>query len=542
MPNKSVAIDLGSHTKKVLAVQAGKSGLAITRFAALPAEESLASCPVPLTDAVVGLAGRDMVLRYSQVPPSPDWQLKNLMDLEIQDLSTQSGGELSADYNILPIVDEEGGMETVLMALARNDALARMDATVKSAQGSIAGYVPNCIALYNAYLKCGPIEEDAVVCLCNLGHETIDIALVKGTDLLFARNLTGGAKVFDDAIAAAFNVSPRKAEQLKKDLLDLDPASRGSYASGQAEKVTMAAGGAAQMIVSAIQSSVAFCQSQTKIQGLRLDKVWLAGGGALLRGLPGFVKEALRCTVQPYDPFATCDLSKLPPDEAEALEQNRPAAVVALGLAAGKVDDSLYSLEILPESVKRKKRFQERTVFNIVAGIIGVAVLAVTAYASKGRQEKAETEARQVAILRARWQNTDSEAQRLFEENEKKRELVAVLAEKTVPLDGAVRTLRALRESLPAELWIDTLEVTRSTTGGGRAGKPIVQVSGLGKELGGSAIEPVYQDFRSRFGKLIPQLQPQDIKAQQMADRYQFTFQIDFQRDPASEAKKEDKK
>ena len=26
-----------------------------------------------------------MTLRYSQVPPTPDWQLRNLMDLEIQD-------------------------------------------------------------------------------------------------------------------------------------------------------------------------------------------------------------------------------------------------------------------------------------------------------------------------------------------------------------------------------------------------------------------------------------------------------------------------
>ena len=69
------------------------------------------------------------------------------------------------------------------------------------------------------------------------------------------RNLTSGTKGLDDAIASNFNVSTRKAEALKKDLLDLDPASRGNYKSGQAEKVTMAAMSAATSIPASLGES-----------------------------------------------------------------------------------------------------------------------------------------------------------------------------------------------------------------------------------------------------------------------------------------------
>src|SRR5688572_6549605 len=220
MANRATAVDLGSHSAKILVAQAGKHGVKLLRFAGLPRGEgegtvSLRAAAIPLNSVVCGLAGRDMTLRYSQVPPTPDWQLRNLMDLEIQDLAQQSGGSLSADYNLLPSPDPEAGVDTVLLALAKDEALDRLQDEVKAAGGSVAAFVPNCTALYNAYMKCGPVEADTVVCLVHIGHQTLDLAIVKGTDLLFARNLSSGAKVIDEAIASAFNVSPRKAEALK---------------------------------------------------------------------------------------------------------------------------------------------------------------------------------------------------------------------------------------------------------------------------------------------------------------------------------------
>lgn len=516
MANKATAVDIGSHSAKVLVVQAGKNGVKVLRFAGLPRGEgggavSLAAAGIPLGGAVCGLAGRDMTLRYSQVPPTPDWQLRNLMDLEIQDLAQQSGGALSADYNLLPVQDQEAGVETVLLALAKDEALDRLQGEVTRGGGSVAAFVPNCTALYNAYLKCGPVDADAVVCLANIGHETIDIALVKGTDLLFARNLSGGTKVLDDAIGASFNVSGRKAEALKKDLLDLDPQSRGRYASGQAEKVTMAAAGAAGSITAAIQSSLSFCKAQTKIADLRLDKVLVCGGGARLRGLRGMLREALRCPVELFDPFQNLDLSALPPADAEQLGAMRHEAVVALGLAVGRTDGTLYSLEILPEAVRKRQRFQQRTVWNVLAAVVVVGLLVLQA--KRGREEREQAEIaveglkRRISAANA----VHNEAVAAIEANRTARALVDYLSSQAMPLNGLLRTERSVASHLPPQLWIRKVELGWSTGASAQGKKrPQVIVEGSGKELNGADAGRVLTEFA---GKVKADLEPAGASA-----------------------------
>lgn len=545
MAGKAVALDPGSHTWKVMQAKDTKHGLAIQRFGAVPAAagpEGLVGLGIPLQGVTAGLAGRDMTLRYTQVPPSPDWQLRSLMELEIQDISGQSGGELSADYNLLPISDEESGMDTVLMSLARNDALDRVSSVVTAARGTVAAHVPNCVALYNAYLRTAPIEdEEQVVCLANIGRDTTDIALLKGQDLLFARNLSSGTKVLDDAIASAFGVSARKAESLKRDLLDLDPASRGRYASGQAEKVTTAAGGAGSALVSAIQSSVAFCQSQTKIQGLRLDKVLIAGGGARLRGLRGMLREALRCPVEILDPFDNIDLSALSAEEAAQLQDMRSEAVVALGLAIGAMDSQVYSLEILPESVKRRQRFVQRTVFNIGACLVGAALLASSAMQGKQALETAASAQERVVSQSRRVKRTDADAEEIVVQNAVDRSIAGLLSERATPLSSVVRTLRALHDAdvMPPELWITSIEVTRSgrsarsSRNRGR-NKPQVKLSGSIRPIMGRDVGDVYQkflrDFRSH--ELIPGPQVVPEVDDPSAELRTFVFTIDFLPEP----------
>ncbi|MEZ6037719.1 MAG: pilus assembly protein PilM [Planctomycetota bacterium] len=502
MAKRATAVDIGSHSAKVLVAQVGKHGVSVVRFAGLPTGEApgdvdLRGAGIPLKDAVCGLAGRDMNLRYSQVPPTPDWQLRNLMDLEIQDLAQQSGGALSADYNLLPIGDEDSGVDTVLLALAKDEALERQQKDLAGAGGSVTAFVPNCTALYNAFLKCGPVEADAVVALVNIGHQTIDLAIVRGTDLLFARNLTSGTKGLDDAIASSFNVSTRKAEALKKDLLDLDPQSRGNYQSGQAEKVTMAAMAAASSIPAAIQSSLSFCKAQTKIADLRLDKVLLCGGGARLRGLRSLLRENLRCPVELFDPFANVDLSALPPDDAEQLQQMRHESVVALGLAVGRLDGTLYALEILPEAVRKKQRFQQRTIFNILAAVLVVGVLGLKIRHDQADVAAVEEAAQLMRTQVARYKSTDSRAAALVEENEQARLLVAHLQKRALPLHGALRAMRTIEAHLPEQLWLDKFEVSAARRG--QDTTPRVTFTVRGKALNGVDPGRVVSQFYTEF-------------------------------------------
>lgn len=503
MAGRAIAVDLGSHASKVIQVKDGKHGLAVERFGWVAGGKGggdLGDTQIDLKGAVTGLAGRDMTLKYSQVPDSPDYQLRRLMELEIEDLAAQSGGALAADFNLLPAAEQEDGTQTVILALAKEDALDRLTGAVEEAGGSVAGHTPNCVALFNAWLKCGSFDADEVVCLASLGHETVDIAIARGAELLFARNLGGGGKVLDESIANAFGVSIRKAESLKRDLLDLDPGSRGRYASREAEKVTVQAGGAASSLVSAIQSSFAFCKQQTQQGDLQLDKVWICGGSAKLRGVQGMLRETLRVPVDRFDPFAVCDLSGLPDDEAEQLRVYGSEAVVALGLAVGRIEDDAYELLILPESVRKKRQFAERTVFNIGAALVGVALLVLAANTYQS-QDKANNKALQLVQGQAAGiRSKDRDARERIEANEGQRKLVDALAQRAMPLDAVVAVQRALDATLPPQLWVTNIRC-QTVGGAGRGDEPRakVVVDGLGTSLNGVDPVVVFTSFLAAF-------------------------------------------
>ncbi|MHC5064830.1 MAG: pilus assembly protein PilM [Planctomycetota bacterium] len=531
MASRISAVDPGSHSLKAMTIKAGKHGLSMERFVSLPSNDpDLSGLGLSLKSVVLGLAGRDMTLRFTQVPPAPDWQLRKLMELEIDDLKAQTGDDLSADFNLLPIEDEEGGMETVLLAIAKNRGLEQHSELVSAAGGSVACHVPNCVALYNAFLSCGPVEEDLVTCLVNIGHESTDIAIVNGMDLLFVRNLSSGGKVFDEAISSAFNVGARKAQELKRDLLDLDPASRGRYASGQAEKVTMAAGGAGSMIVSAIQSSIAFCRSQARMPDLEIDRLLLSGGSARTRGLKGMLLETLRCPVEYFDPYDSVDLSALPPEDAENLEQMRFESVIALGLCAGKLDESLYELEILPESLKRRRRFMRRGIFNYAAGLSGVLLLAGLATSDSSRLDDAQRSASLVRRQESRLRKTHEDAAELVASNAEAQRLVAGLSARALPLNSILLTLRGLEQTMPPEGWLDSLELRKS---GSRSAQDnvVVIVKGRIKGVFGGDVGEVYRKFLNDFKNWdFEGYRPDILPESDTSNRNEtlFTWQVDM--------------
>lgn len=529
MSGKANALDLGSRTARFLQLEDGKRGLRVTGFAAGPVDDAASILGgQKLGACTVGLSGRAMTLRYSQVPPSPDWQLQNLMGLEIEDLSQQTGGKLSADYNLLPVEDDASGTDTILLAFARDEALEEQGMESASFGASVAGHVPRCVALFNAFVRCGDSDPDATVGLVDVGHETIDLAICRGTDLLFVRNLSQGAKVFDDAIAAGFGVGERKSEQLKRELLDLDPASRGKYASGQAEKVTVAAGGAGSMIASAIQSSLAFCKNQIGDPTLQLDKVLVSGGGSRIRGLRGMLREALRVPVDVFDPFDTVDLSALDGAEHEALETFRAEAVVALGLAITACDDETYQLRILPEKLRKKQRFVQRTIFNIGAGVVAGALLAMTAVEGMDATEKAETASQRMRRQVSKVKRISDEATEEIELRNQLAVQVRALAAQSVPRDGLLRVMDGLWKVKPAEVWVEEVRVaTRALESRRSESEPVVIIEGRGKDLSGAGVPygKFLGDFKGLGFEVIAKTSGSD------SDAMQFEWTVRFPAD-----------
>lgn len=458
----------------------------------------------------VGLTGRDVNLRYTRVPRVPDWQLRKLMRFEVEGVGDQSGTGLASDFNLLPEMPEVEGEDIVLLAMARDGLLEEHREGLSGVGGKLDGFSPNSLALYNAWMRYGVVEDDTVL-LANIGHENTDVVICRGPDLVFARNLTGGSALFDQAIADRFGVSLAKAEELKIETASLDP--RAQHADANAEKASRAITGAAGQLQSLLQSTLLFSKSQLKIASLKVDRVLLCGGGAALDGLPRWLSQAMNVPVELFDPFRVVKTEGLSPEAQEELEEYKLEAVVALGLATMGSDPEAYSVEILPERERKRREFWGGTAWLAAAGLVAVAGLVhsyVTQSSELGELEKdlAQKESR---VRRADRVHNATEG--LLVENEE----LAAAAFELHGLAGAgeqiARTLEVLGRRMPEQFWLNRfasewsfdpeLRVLRGEE------RPVLHIEGSARE-GTAAMSTLYESLLSALDQ---ELSAAELKA-----------------------------
>jgi Tfp pilus assembly PilM family ATPase len=518
MPRSVTGIDVGLRSVKALRGYKKGDTFVVTGFARREVASTEVSdgwqgleLPFAPKDARVGLTGRDVNVRYVRVPRVPDWQLRKLMRFEVAEIGDQSGAGVASDFNLLPELPEIEGEDVVLLALARESLLEMHAAGVAAAGGSLDAFTPNAIALYNAWLTFGAVQDE-VVLLANVGWENIDVVIARGPDLLFARNLTGGSHLFDEALQQALNVGAAKAREIKEKLVDLTPGAR--HRDPLSEQASRAAQAAAGQLLSLLQSAVLFAKSQVKVSGLKLDRVLLSGGGAALAGLPRYLQGGMSVPVELFDPFRVVDTTKLDAEAQAALERDKLSSVVALGLAATAADRGAYAIEILPQRLKQRREFLGGTLWLVAAGVLALAFLGWDAWRTAGELERARTRAAALDQQYRRASATQRRAEELVAENAH----LALLARELHLAAGSgeqlARTLDWLASDLPQEFWLTQLtsEPRSDPELGVARGEelPIVSVVGKARE-GTNSLAALYEGFLHKLRARLPQgVQPKE--------------------------------
>jgi len=385
-------VTIGSRTVRVLEVKKQKSGAwQVTKALIAPIGDPAASDAARVNEAksalrtsqakgaaLVGLSGKDLIIRYTQVPPVPDWRLEMLMNFEIQEVSEQSGGDVSAAYAQLGIDDATSGDNVVLVALAKNGHLTpRLDA-LREAGLDVYGGCPRAVAAFWAYKENAKVPSDETVFFMHIGHENTDVAIARKGVLIFARNVTGGSRLFSDALSQHLRLDAATAEKSKITKGNITPRGKAKYRDSAEEKIANTLMGVGGHFVSAFNSSLMFARAQTKVPDCQPGKLVLMGSGALLKGMPEYLESNLGIPVELFDPIASLDLSALPEKTAEALKQDQGGMAVTLGLAQMAADDQAFRVEVLPAADKKKRHFMQHTAITIAAGAVLAACLVVS--------------------------------------------------------------------------------------------------------------------------------------------------------------------
>ncbi|MCA9321205.1 MAG: pilus assembly protein PilM [Planctomycetes bacterium] len=364
----------------------------------------------------IGVTGRDLIIRYTSVPPVPTWRLRMLMDFEVADMASSSGDPLTADYNLVHTGNESGD-EMVLVGLVKSHFLEARNRALGAAGVVPQATTPNCISLFNAFINFGELHDGEYTFLLDIGDQNLEMAIQRDGELLFARNLSGGGSMFTKAIAENWKVGVEKARELKHEYGNVTPRGKASYASSQEEKVAFAIMGVAGQLSGMVQSTMNFARSQIGVRDMQIGRMYLSGGGSALKGLDAYLAQNLGIPVQRFVPENGLDLSALPPDDLDLFDAEASSFACALGLARMNEDEHAFHLDLVPTAVKKKRHFMRRTIWLAAAGVVAALFLAFTWWDLRAERDESEAvrnaarrDERRLASMRRRHEERSDEA------------------------------------------------------------------------------------------------------------------------------------
>jgi Tfp pilus assembly PilM family ATPase len=505
--SKGTGLDIGHCNVRLAELNVRKGAVGISRYHSLELEAgeqpvSTAGSmfgglkPRP-TNLRVGATGADIMLRYLPVPEVEDWRLERLMDFEIRELESRSGSPLATSYNLLPVPRELDDDDTMLLGVIREDLLDEWVGDLSPMQ--VEGFTPNAVALYNAYLALGD-HEQSVTLLANIGATSLDLALVRGTELYFARSVTTSLEKRDQTLASSVGVDAARARQLIHKHLDLALA-EGKRVATDSDRVTRPLLGMYDSLPTLLSGMITLCKAQARLRELTLDRVLLTGGGAQAKGLISLLTSRLRVPVSLWNPTDMVDPSKLPEDDLNRLEADGPAATIALGLALSAADSNLFALEILSQTERKKRNFRERGVFATAAAVLALGYLGMDYFMTSQAAADAKTESQRLGAIVKRSQSSHVDAVGLLEQIEQQELLLTDLQQRFSLHQSAQKMLDFMHTALPDNLWIESFTVELQDGkdwGMEKQMIPVLRVVGRGEDASISARKAI-----TEFGEIV---------------------------------------
>jgi type IV pilus assembly protein PilM len=280
-------------------------------------------------EVAISVAGQQVMVKKVTFPLMSPAELAESVRWEAESFFPAGQGldSYALDYAVLEERPMEGNMDVVLVA-CRKDKLESYVSCVAQ-----AGFTPKVVdvdvfSLQNAYeVNSTPGATDEVVALVNMGATFTNLTMMVGPRSVFWRDISWGANRFTDKLMEDWGLSRDEAEALK----------RGREAGGRGpEEIQPSLMAMGDAFADELSRTIDFFRSSFKVD--RLDRVLLAGGGALTPGLVDVLQDRLRVSVDRLNPLQAIEIDGRSVDPGSVRDLGCAASIV-VGLSLRKVGD-----------------------------------------------------------------------------------------------------------------------------------------------------------------------------------------------------------
>ena len=326
--------------------------------------DAMEQAGIPTNGVTLGLGGEDSILRYNHVPPQASAKLPLIMKYEVESVSERMGEAVASDFKQLPAIRDDGE-RTVLLGLAREEALTETLEALESEGIFVSSAVPSSLAVYGAWEMVATkadldSPDDDLVLIVDLGRSILDVALVLNNRLIFTRSTSFGGDQFTEALAQELDATMEQAETVKVQRGGVEDS-----LAGVDDRTVRPLRTAAGQLLGMLESSVRVGGSQAGISLPDVTRLWFAGGGMRLKGLPRYLATGLgKVPEEVFDPAGPSD------EEGSGGSFTTALGLSAVGLQSARSGDRDVILNILPQVYSDRQTFRDRTRFLLVAATL----------------------------------------------------------------------------------------------------------------------------------------------------------------------------
>jgi type IV pilus assembly protein PilM len=334
-PRETFGLDIGTSAVKVVQLREGPGGFTLTALgsASLPLDAigdgtikapdavaaairgAVARAGIKTREAVIGIAGRELITKKVQLPEVPAKELRDAVELEAEHHIPFAFDEVCLDYHVARRHD--GVMDLVIVAVKKSK-VSEYVAVVED-----AGFVPVIVdvdgfAVGNQFELNHPETSGDAVALIDMGAAVMKTNVVRGGAPAFARDIPFGGNQYTQAIADRLHTTFEQAERAKV----------GEASDIAWDSIVPALESVSRDLALEVRRTFDYFGSTSESE--RIGRVVLSGGAARLRGLTEYLSLTWSIPVEVARPFERIDVEAALADEAQAAG---PALAVAVGLA-----------------------------------------------------------------------------------------------------------------------------------------------------------------------------------------------------------------
>jgi type IV pilus assembly protein PilM len=332
-----IGLDIGSSSIRAVETTRGKDTLSITNFGQAPLPAGAVAAGVIHDDKVVtaalkqlwastkfrskqvvyGVTNPQVVVRELTVSNLPQRELRKSLPFQVRDVLPIPVEKALLDFLPLEPPSKKDSLRGLLIAAPKEAVLTAVRA-IERAGLHVFRVDLSSFALLRAASKL----DAQVEALVDIGARLTTVIVHADGEPVIVRTIPRGGAEITEMIAARLGATVAEAESLK---------CRVGLRSDDGPETADVVREAIRPLVSEIRSSFAYLTSGAR--HTKVHRLALAGGGALLPGLPEALRSQLDVEAIVADPV--CRLRDQRRGKHDSLELLRSSAAVSIGLTLG---------------------------------------------------------------------------------------------------------------------------------------------------------------------------------------------------------------